>query len=114
MTIHTEGLPLWLNRLPVSDAPSKRHAEPTSAEAGKKMRHTAATLRVRVLAYLTAVRGDFPWCGATADEIAAALGESILAIRPRCSELKAKGVIYATGTRRKNASGMSAAVWVAA
>ena len=100
-------VPTWLKRLPIPDAPSRRGAEPTSAEAGHAVRHRAQTLRVRVLTYLQGVE----W-GCTADEIAVALGESVLAIRPRCSELKAAGLIHATGARRRNASGMSAAVWV--
>lgn len=108
MTIHTEGLPLWLKRLPVPDAPSKRGAEPTSADAGRKMRHKAGILLVRVLECLRGVE----W-GLTADEIAAQLGESVLAVRPRTSELKRAGLIHATGARRRNASGMSAAVWAA-
>ena len=49
--------------------------------------------------------------GATADEIAAELGASILSIRPRVSELNRLGVIEKTAERRKNASGMTATVW---
>lgn len=47
----------------------------------------------------------------TADEVASALGESILSCRPRLSELRAKGLIRDTGTRRANRSGKSATVW---
>jgi predicted ArsR family transcriptional regulator len=47
----------------------------------------------------------------TADEAASELGESILAIRPRLSELVALGKIEDSGLRRKNASGMTATVW---
>jgi len=49
--------------------------------------------------------------GLTADEIAARLGESVLAVRPRISELFHAGVIEKTGDRRPNASGLSAHVW---
>ena len=49
--------------------------------------------------------------GLTADEIAADLGESVLSIRPRVSELHRLGMIEKTKVRRRNASGMSASVW---
>jgi hypothetical protein len=49
--------------------------------------------------------------GLTADEIAAALDESVLAIRPRVSELFHAGLIEKTGERRRNQSGLSAHVW---
>ena len=58
----------------------------------------AATLRAAVLAFYATHAG-------TADECAAALGESILSIRPRCSELLAKGRLYRTGERRKSSEG---------
>ena len=47
----------------------------------------------------------------TADEAAAYLGESILAIRPRCSELRALGKLVPTGDRRKSDGGRMAHVW---
>lgn len=47
----------------------------------------------------------------TADEIAATLGQSMLAIRPRCSELLRLGKIRDSGQRRPNASGKNAAAW---
>lgn len=47
----------------------------------------------------------------TADETASAIGETVLAIRPRFSELLALGKIADTGERRKNASKRSAKVW---
>jgi predicted ArsR family transcriptional regulator len=49
--------------------------------------------------------------GLTADEIAAALDESVLAVRPRVSELFHAGLIEKTGERRRNQSGLSAHVW---
>lgn len=49
--------------------------------------------------------------GLTADEIAAKLDESVLAVRPRVSELFHAGVIEKTGDRRPNASGLNAHVW---
>ena len=47
----------------------------------------------------------------TADECAAELGRSVLSIRPRLSELFAKGLIRKTDLRRPNASGRNAVVW---
>lgn len=49
--------------------------------------------------------------GLTADECAAELELSVLAIRPRFSELRALGVIEDTGDRRLNVSGRWAKVW---
>ncbi|WP_315743135.1 hypothetical protein [Bradyrhizobium sp. SZCCHNR1075] len=46
----------------------------------------------------------------TADQIADHLKESVLAIRPRCSELVKSGTLVKTEDRRKNASGMTAHV----
>ncbi len=49
---------------------------------------------------------------ATADETANSLGKSILAIRPRFSELRAQGRIVDTGGRRRNdSSNHRAIVW---
>jgi predicted transcriptional regulator len=47
----------------------------------------------------------------TADEIAEILGESILSIRPRCSELYALGLIEQTGIRRPSSGGKMSHVW---
>lgn len=77
----------------------------TSKEAAKAMASRAPMLRDRALA---ALRKHGPM---TSDEVAFALGETVLAIRPRCSELLTAGLIAATGERRKNESGMSAHVW---
>jgi predicted ArsR family transcriptional regulator len=49
--------------------------------------------------------------GLTSDEVANILGENILAIRPRVSELRAQGKIESTGTRRKSVNGNGATVW---
>lgn len=47
----------------------------------------------------------------TADEAAALLGRSVLAIRPRLSELVKQGRICDSGHTRKNTSGIKATVW---
>jgi predicted ArsR family transcriptional regulator len=47
----------------------------------------------------------------TADEVADRVGATVLAIRPRISELARTGDIMDTGDRRPNASGHKAIVW---
>ena len=49
--------------------------------------------------------------GLTADEIAARLAASVLAVRPRVSELFHAGRIEKSGERRLNQSGLAAHVW---
>jgi DNA-binding NarL/FixJ family response regulator len=49
--------------------------------------------------------------GLTADEIAAKLDASVLAVRPRVSELFHAAEIEKTGERRRNQSGLAAHVW---
>jgi hypothetical protein len=75
----------------------------TSEEAARAMETTAPTLRSRALAALQ--ERDM-----TPDEVAAVLGESVLAVRPRCTELVRLGLAEKTGQRRQNASQMSANV----
>lgn len=69
----------------------------------------AGTLRDQVLRFIKSCAS-----GATADEAADALRESILAIRPRVTELSKQGLIVETEQRRRNVSGRSAIVWRAA
>lgn len=78
----------------------------TSADAALSIAGRAETLRNRVLAVLM-IRSM------TADEVAEYLGESILSIRPRLSELRAMRLTVDTGERRPNASGHRAIVWAA-
>lgn len=47
----------------------------------------------------------------TADECAELLGQDILSVRPRLSELRRLGRIEETDERRTNKSGMTATVW---
>jgi len=49
--------------------------------------------------------------GLTADEVADQLGESVLSIRPRITELARAQAIHDTEQRRPNASGRKAIVW---
>lgn len=89
------------------DAAGYKTAVPeTSMAAAASIESEASQLRRDVLALLRA--GAY-----TADEVAAKLGKSILAIRPRCSELRAQGKIIDSGIRRPNSSGKPACAWKA-
>ena len=81
----------------------------TSQEAAQKFRAHASDLRAAAL-----LTFDNNPAGLTADEVADRLKSSVLAIRPRISELYKQGKIEKVPGpegRRKNASGMSATVW---
>ena len=90
-------------------AGSKEHT--TSREAAEAIESTgrAELLRTRCL---DAIKDSI--FGLTADEAANYIAETPFAVRPRITELKQRGLIRETGTRRKNASGVSAKVWEAA
>ena len=77
----------------------------TSQDAADNMDEIAPTLRDQVL------RLVFLSGGITTDEVADRLNVSVLAVRPRFSELRTMGKIEQTGERRINASGMTANVW---
>ena len=86
---------------------------PNASPTGDALHATARTnigrterLRSLVLEVLAAAPG-----GLTADEIAAKLAESVLAVRPRVSELFHAAKIEKTGERRLNQSGLAAHVW---
>lgn len=79
----------------------------TSREAAEAVQPRSATLRGECLALFRRCNN---W---TADEMAYWLDESILAIRPRITELNKMGLIKDTGERRPNASGRRAIVWKA-
>lgn len=76
----------------------------TSKAGAKAAKPSASTLRELCLAELRKKQR-------TADEVAAALGQSVLSIRPRFTELKVRGEIEDTGVRRRNESGVNAIVW---
>ena len=76
----------------------------TSEAAAEAIRECAATLRAKALDAISRQP-------ATADEVADQVGASILAMRPRVTELAKMGQIEDSGERRKNASGRSAIVW---
>src|SRR4051794_4233623 len=52
--------------------------------------------------------------GLTADELAARLEMDRWSIQPRTSELRRKGLIRDSGSRRPNATGKQAIVWISA
>lgn len=76
----------------------------TSSDAAAAAEPSAPLLRSRAL---EVIRNLGPL---TADEVADQLAESILAIRPRISELKRQGKIKDAGQRRANRSGRTAMV----
>ncbi len=92
----------WTPRYP--DVPGAKAPGP-SQEAAEKVSKRVAYLQGKCL---EALRTHGPL---TADEIAEKVGETILSIRPRCSELKRAGRIQKTDARRLNISGCSATVW---
>ena len=88
---------------PVAPAPGKTD---TSCEAAEAIANRAETLRAKALSLLKRE-------ALTADEVAARLQESPLAVRPRITELSKLELIVDTGDRRPNASGRNAIVWKA-
>jgi predicted ArsR family transcriptional regulator len=84
--------------------------EPRAANAVRRRARAEFARIERVRRLVLDVLAATP-AGLTADEIAAALEESVLAVRPRVSELFHAGLIEKTGERRRNQSGLSAHVW---
>lgn len=77
----------------------------TSRDAARKIEPRVGTLKADILALLR--QGG----SGTSDEIAEALGKSVLAIRPRVTELYKLGLIERTGAQLANVSGMKAHVF---
>src|SRR4051812_18038145 len=89
-------------------APGVKTERPeTSRQSATRIASRAATLREK--AFIVLKGQDL-----TADEVADALGEDRLAIRPRISELSAQNRIEDSGQRRENISGHNAVVWTIA
>jgi len=80
----------------------KRHG--TSEEAAHSMIPELSFLRGECLKAIAAL-------DSTADEVATVVGRTVLAIRPRITELNKLELIYDSGLRRKNDSGRNAIVW---
>lgn len=79
--------------------------EGTSQDAADAMAAAVPNLRQKILR-LFQFRPAL-----TTDEAAAILDVSVLAVRPRFSELRTLGKIMPTGQRKLNESGMTAIVW---
>jgi predicted ArsR family transcriptional regulator len=85
------------------DAPGFRRRA-TSKAAAEAIAPRAVKLKELVLAEIKRREG-------TADEIAKRLRQTVLAVRPRCTELAKLNLIEDAGIRRSNVSGRSAIVW---
>jgi DNA-binding MarR family transcriptional regulator len=70
-----------------------------NAESAAAFRKTAPTLRERQVTVLEMIRAA-GGTGLSAKEIAARLGVGLHTLSPRCSELKALGLIVPQGSRR--------------
>lgn len=77
----------------------------TSRDAAAKIAPTLSHRQREVLEALSR------WGSMTPDEVADHLSRTVLAVRPRLSELKQLGLIEKTGERRANQSGLMAAVY---
>ena len=88
-------------------SPGDKGGTDTGKAAAEAMSPHMGPLHTAVMGYL-AVPGPH-----TQDEVAKGLEASILAIRPRVSELRRLGMIQDTGDRRPNRSGHKAIVWQA-
>lgn len=78
----------------------------TSSDAATTIAKRAPTLRARCL---EVIRDSVS--GLTADEVADILHATVLAVRPRVTELGALKQIEDSGVRRQNRSGKFAVVW---
>lgn len=87
------------------DSPGFKSTGP-SEEAADAIAPRAPRIRDAVLEIITAAPSPM-----TADEVAGALGMSILTVRPRVSELHRMGEIQRANDRRCNSSGMTASTW---
>jgi hypothetical protein len=85
-------------------------APETSRDAATSVADAAVSRRGAATAYI-ASRGRH---GATADEVADALGWERYSSRPRLAELNKAGAIIDSGDRREGVSGRRQAVWIAA
>lgn len=85
-------------------APGHKEIGGASQRAADDIKPRASVLRDRCLAALS--RRPM-----TADEIAEVLGESVLAIRPRISELFRLGLAHKTPARRPSSNGKPQTVW---
>lgn len=92
----------WQPRYP--EVPGHRNVD-TSIAAAEAVKDKVARLQGLCLSTIRALGPK------TADEIAAHVHEDKGSIRPRCTELKRKGLLFDSGARRPNKSGRNAIVW---
>jgi hypothetical protein len=95
---------LFDERVRYPEVPGSKEKGGTSEQAAREMESVAGRLRKGVLRTLGTLGS------ATPDEIAEAMGESVLSIRPRCSELVRMGSVRKMAQRRLNRSGKAASV----
>jgi len=79
-------------------------ARSTAKAAAEAMAPKAQSLRARVFDALKE-KADTP------EGVAARIGEPVMNVRPRCSELAARNMIADTGQRREAMGGRQAIVW---
>lgn len=92
-----------LNRSAYPNAPGFKARE-TSRAAAAGVAPAALTIRERVLAEIKIKPG-------TPEEIAGRIGEPVMNVRPRASELAARNLIEDSGLRREAMGGRQAIVW---
>ena len=101
--------------MPYPHTPGSKGEADTGKKAAEQMKDKAGTLRRMALDCLSMnlFRADLDGrsSGMTADEVATKCRCDILAMRPRLSELKRRGIIEDSGQRRSNKSGKLAVVW---
>ena len=78
----------------------------TAKAAAEAIAPKETTIRERVLAALKAKPG-------TPEQIASRIGETVMNVRPRCSQLAALGLIEDSGDRGTAMGGRRAIVWKA-
>lgn len=96
-------VPIPAKKLAYPHSPGFKSRE-TSATAAAEISADAPTLRESCLTILQSAN-------LTADEVADRLDKSVLAIRPRITELAKLGKILDSGERRPNLSNHKAIVW---
>lgn len=91
---------------------SPRSPRATSSAAKGKVASRALTLRERAFGLISDHTLVPYYGGLTADEVAGLIGENVLAIRPRITELRDAGLIVASDRRRQSSLGNSSVVWM--
>lgn len=95
---------LWEYERQYPDVPGAKRAG-TSTDAAIAMQPRAGTIKHRILTLMQDGQHRTP------DEAAVELGLSVLAVRPRFTELAAAKLVTETGDTRKNDSGQKANVY---